>query len=149
MESSKKVFSCPRCGEKLSFLDGTVVKMDGVLRADHFTVRTSFYFSSRLGQYGTIVSGPVELREGARVEFCCPNPRCAADFTAAYDRDLAEIRMTDEDSREFVVVFNKVYGRRATFLVDFKERKLVESFGEHAGNHEAAFERPLNFFGAV
>ena len=26
---------------------------------------------------------------------------------------------------------------------------FLERFGEHAPKHEAAFERPLNFFGAV
>jgi hypothetical protein len=47
-----------------------------------------------------------------------------------------------------VVVFNKVYGRRATFVVDWKERKLVDTYGEHAGRYAATFERTLNYFGA-
>jgi hypothetical protein len=148
-EPAKKLFYCPQCGEKLSFLNGTVVKMDGLLAGPGFSVRTQFYFPSELGQYGVIVAGAVEIREGARVEFLCPNQRCNANYSAAYSPDLAEIRMVDEGGRDFVVVFHKVYGRRATFVVDRREKKLVNAFGEHAPSYTDTFERPLNFFGAV
>jgi len=143
----KKTFFCPHCGEKLSFLDGTMVKMDGLLEAPTFTARAQFYFPAELGRYGAIVAGPVELREGARVELRCPSPRCGASFTTAYNHDLAEIRMVDENGREHVVVFHKTYGRRATFVVDMREHRLTATFGEHAASYAGTFERPLNYFG--
>jgi hypothetical protein len=148
-EVGKRMFFCPRCAEKLSFLNGTIVKLDGVLQAPTFSVRTQFFFPAELGHYGAIVAGAVEIREGAVVEFHCPNPRCNADFTAAYNHELAEIRMADENGRDYVVVFHKIYGRRATFVFDRAQKKLVDSFGEHAQSYRDALDRPLNFFGAV
>jgi hypothetical protein len=147
-EPAKRTFYCPHCGQKLSFLDGTMVKMEGLLECSSFTVRAQFFLPAELGRYGAIVAGDVEIRDGARVEFFCINPRCDANFTAGYNADLAEIRMVDEHGHEYVVVFNKVYGRRATFVVDWKERKLVDTYGEHAGRYAATFERTLNYFGA-
>ena len=70
-----------------------------------------------------------------------------ANFTAAYDHDLAEIQMLDGAGRELVVVFHKIYGRRATFVVDQRARKVVDQFGEDAAGYAAMFDRPLNFFG--
>jgi hypothetical protein len=130
-------------------LDGTIIKMDGVLECETFSVRTQFFFPSELGRYGAIIAGNVHVKEGAKVEFHCINPRCNTNFTATYNHELAEIRMQDGNGRSFVVVFNKIYGRRATFVVDPSDRKLVSSFGEHAESYAETFERPLNFFGAV
>ena len=144
-----RTFFCPYCNEKLSFLDGTIVKLEGVLSCETFSVRTQLFFPAKLGQYGAIIAGNVQVKEGAKVEFLCPAPACRANFTASYNHDLAEIRMVDESNREFVVVFNKIYGRRATFLVDRAEKKLVDTYGEHAGTYAETFERPLNYFGAV
>lgn len=147
IDPAKKTFLCPRCREKLSFLDGTMVKLIGTLAAETFTARTQFFLPAELGRYGAIVAGDVTIREGAKVEFSCPNSRCGAGFTAAYDSNLAEILMVDAAGAEFVVVFHKIYGRRATFVVDQRARKLVGSFGEDAPGYSATFERPLNFFG--
>lgn len=148
-DRGKQTFYCPKCGAKLSFLDGTVVKLQGKLQAPDFSVQTQFFFPAKLGQYGAIVSGPVTLKEGARVEFFCPNPKCGVDFTAAYNPDLSEIRMVDERGGEFVVVFHKIYGKKATFVVDRAQNKLVQKYGEDADDLADAFERPLNFFGAI
>jgi predicted RNA-binding Zn-ribbon protein involved in translation (DUF1610 family) len=148
-EAATRTFFCPHCGEKLSFLDGTVIKLDGVLSCDTFSVRTQFYFAAELGQYGAIVAGNVEVREGAKVEFHCIRPRCGKNLTAPYNSDLAEIRMVDEGGGEYVVVFNKIHGRRATFVVDPERQSLVSRFGRDADSYADTFERPLNFFGAV
>jgi hypothetical protein len=57
--------------------------------------------------------------------------------------------MTDAGGREYVVVFHNTYGKRATFVVDPRQKKLVEAYGEHADPLAEIFERPLNYFGAV
>jgi hypothetical protein len=147
-KTSKRTYLCPHCGEKLSFLEGTIIKLEGELQCETFSVRTQFFIPAELGRYGGIVGGEVKIQEGARVEFCCIHPACRASFTSAYNPELAEIRMVEE-GREFVFVFNKVFGRRATFVVDIAESKLIDTFGEHADSYAATFERPLNFFGAV
>ena len=147
-EPAKKSFFCPHCGEQPSFLEGSIVKMEGLLEAPTFSVRTQFFFPAELGHYGAIVAGNVKIYEGAKVEFFCINPRCGANFTAAYNHDLAEIRMVDENGREYVVVFHKICGLHATFLVDRQARKVQATYGEDAATYAGTFERPVNFFGA-
>jgi hypothetical protein len=142
-------FFCPHCGEKLSFLDGSIVKMEGELKTETFSVRAQFLLPAKLGHYGAIVAGNIHISDGTKVEFYCINPKCNANFTAAYDDDLAEIRMVDAENHEYVVVFNKIFGHKSTFLVNWKESKLINSFGENADEYAGTFERPLNFFGAV
>ncbi len=149
MEKEKRTFYCPYCGEKLSFLEGTVIKMDGVLSCDTFTVRTQFYFPARLGQYGAVIPGGVEVREGAEVDFRCINPRCDRSFTTSFNQELAAIRAEDSAGREFVVAFNRTMGKTSTFLIDRADKSLVEHHGDDAESYAEEFERPLNFFGAI
>ena len=143
----KLKFFCPHCDQKLSFLEGSIIKLVGRLHAETFSARTMFYIPAKLGDYGAIVGEGVRLKEGARVEFECINGACKADLTTVYDKNLAELKMRDCDGREYVVIFNKIFGRQATFLVDYKKRTLLESFGEHASDFEPDFEKRLNFFG--
>lgn len=148
-EPGTRTFYCPECGERLSSRAGDQIRVDGVLQAEHFSLRTRFSFPAELGKYGAAIEGEVTLREGARVEFFCPNRECDRDFTAAYNHELAEIRMVNGDGKDYLVVFNKVYGRQATFVVDIAEHEMVGRFGDHADSLKDTFERPLNFFGAV
>jgi|GEM_PF-2842163 len=143
----KLTYVCPYCGQKLSFMDGTVVKMVGRLHADTFSCKTMFYIPARLGQYGGIVGEGLRVKEGAFVEFECINGQCKRNFTTAYDQNLAEIKMIDEADNEFVVIFNKIYGKKATFLVDLKQKRLVNQFGEDADSYYRDFNDHLNFFG--
>ena len=146
-EGIQKYF-CPVCDQKLSFLGGTIIKMVGRLHAETFSCKAMFYVPAELGQYGAIVGEGARLKEGAKVEFECINGACKENFTSAYDDDLAEIKMIDPEGREFVVVFNKIYGRRSTFVVDLKKKSLLKSYGEHSNDFEPDFDKPLNFFGS-
>ncbi len=144
----KLTFFCPHCAQKLSFLDGTVIKLVGRLHAESFSCKTMFYIPAKLGQYGAIVGEGVRIRDGARVEFECSNGACKHDLTSARDESLAEVRMRDAAGHQFVVLFNKVYGRRSTFLIDVELKELVGSYGEHAVDYAAGFDKPRNFFGS-
>jgi hypothetical protein len=144
----KMTFYCPYCGQKLSFLEGTLIKMVGRLHATTFSCKTMFYFSAQLGQYGCIVGEGVRVYDGAKVEYECINTACKKNFTSPHNDELAEISATDEDFKEFKVVFNKVFGKRSTFLLDMAQSKLVESFGVDKDDYISdPEERRRNFFG--
>ena len=144
----KLTFYCPFCGQKLSFLEGTLVKLVGRLHATTFSCQTMFYISAKLGQYGCIVGEGVRVYDGAKVEFECVNHACRKNFTSPFNDDLAEIRMKDEDGREFKVVFNKIFGKRSTFLLDMEEQKIVETYGSDSEEYSRDPEnRRRNFFG--
>ena len=144
----KLTFRCPYCSQKLSFLDGSIVKLTGRLRADTFSCKTLFYIPAMLGEYGAIVGEGVRIQEGAKVDFECINGACKRSLTSSYDDNLAELRMVDEAGREFAVAFNRIYGRRSTYLIDIKSTEVVESYGEHAEEFALTFSKKLNFFGA-
>ena len=140
-------FYCPQCDQDLTCMDGKLVKMRGMLSAPHFTVVTTFYLPAELGVYGATVEGEIELREGARIDFQCTNDACRHSFTAPYDDDLSEIKMIEEDGREEVVVFNRIYGRQSTFVVDYKQKKVIMAFGQDKDLYADEFEKPINYFG--
>lgn len=142
-----KEFYCPYCNEKLSFFDGAIVKMLGKLESAKFDAYDMFYIPGTLGHYDAMVEGAVVLKDGAKVDFLCINPKCRKSFTTAYDDDLAEIKMIDDDGHEYVVVFNRIYGKHSTFVLDYRRKELTSSFGEDKNNYLDDFERPLNFFG--
>jgi hypothetical protein len=143
-----KHFYCPYCSEKLSYLDGTVIKMKGVLSCDTFECSANFYLPGMIGKYGSIVDEHLKLKDGARVEFRCPNAKCDRSFASHYDADLAEIKMLDDDGHEYVVVFNRIYGIHSTFVVDYKKKQLASAHGEDKKTYQRDFDKPVNFFGA-
>ena len=142
-----KDYYCPFCNEKLSFLEGTVIKMLGNIKGEKFEISTYFYIPGKLGQYNAVWEGRIKLRDGVKVDFRCINPKCERSFTADYDDDLAEIKMIDDDGKEYIMVFNRIYGKHSTFVVDYKRRELAKSFGEHKENYMDDFEKPRNAFG--
>jgi len=140
-------FFCPHCNQELTCLDGQQIKIRGVLTAPKFTVATTFYLPAKLGVYGTTVEGEIELKEGATIDFQCINQACHHSFTTPYDNDLSEIKMVEEDGREEAVVFNRIYGRQSTFVVDYKQKKVIMAFGEDKDLYADEFEKQLNYFG--
>ena len=147
LEGKPKYF-CPHCGQKLSFLEGSIIKMVGRLHAENFSCKTMFYIPARLGQYGVIVGEGVRISDGALVDLECINGACKKSVTSPSDESLAEIRMVDGSGKEFVVLFNRIFGRRATFLIDMKNASLVDSFGDHAEDYTPNFDKKLNFCGS-
>jgi competence CoiA-like predicted nuclease len=142
-----KTFYCPYCNEKLSLLNGTVIKLKGTLTCDTFKCISNFYLPASLGQYGCIVDDHLNLKEGAKIDFHCSNPKCSHSFTAAYDDDLAEIKMIDEEGHEYAVVFNRVYGKESTFVADHKMKTLKSAYGKDKETYIRDFDKPINFFG--
>lgn len=143
-----KQFYCPYCHEKLSHFDGKVIKMKGVLSCETFECSANFYLPGAIGKYGSIVDEHLRLKDGAKVEFRCPNVKCERSFTTHYDDDLAEIKMIDDDGHEYIVVFNRIYGIHSTFVVDYKKKQLQKAYGEDRTAYQRDFEKSVNFFGA-
>ncbi len=142
-----KEFYCPYCNTKLSYLEGSIIKMLGKLKSSKFNAATYFYIPGVIGRYDAVVEGRFELKDGLKVDFCCINPKCERSFTTDYDDDLAEIKMIDDDGREYVVVFNRIYGKHSTFVVDYKRKQIAGSYGEDKDVYIHDFDRDVNFFG--
>ncbi|MBW2366787.1 MAG: hypothetical protein JRH15_02765 [Deltaproteobacteria bacterium] len=140
-------YYCPYCDEDLTHLNGMVLKLKGVLDSDHFKCSSNFFLPAAVGVYGVITENHLTLKDGAIIDFCCPNPKCDHSFTTSYDEDLANVKMVDDDGTERVVVFNRIYGKQSTFVVDFKEKKVENAYGADQENYIREFDKPINFFG--
>ncbi len=143
----KKSFYCPHCQAKLSFFNGEFIRLLGELDSEFFTVRTVIYIPSALGKYGAIFQEGIKLKEGANVEFFCPD--CNANLSTPFNPQLAALKMRDEKGAEFYVFFSKIYGEKATYVVDYSSKHIAERFGADAANIDATqIEKNINYFGA-
>jgi len=139
-------YRCQHCGHRLSSEDGGEVTFRGVLAGRDFSMATPFTFAAELGNYEFRIKASVELEEGARPEFQCPE--CHGTFTCPWNEDFAEIKMViPEEDREDLVVFSRIYGTQATFVYDH-EHQLQQSFGEDKEAYVEEFGKLHNFFGS-
>ena len=141
-------FSCPHCDAELNPGRGPILQMRGRLDAPTFSVVTDVFIPSALGVYGRLTVTNVTLREGAKIEFFCP--QCGADFSSAED-DLAHVRMRDDEGRDLLVGFNKHYGKCSTFVIDPREQEVRQQYGVDADAYrdslDDSLEMHINFFG--
>jgi hypothetical protein len=126
----KKRFLCPKCSAELN--PGTKI----ILKANLSSLKGLFLFSPSLGDYEVIHSDDFPAHAGEEIEFSCPI--CSFDLTSPRSEQFAEllIRQGEEEGR---VIFSKVMGEQATFLV---MPKRTESFGKDVDGYST-----VNFFG--
>ncbi len=139
-------FYCPFCNEELTALEGTAFKLKGVLKSDMFECSGIFYLQATPGQYGVIHDDFIRLKQGAKVDFRCPESNCDRSFTTQWDDDLSQVRVVKDDEKEDVAIFNRIYGKRASFVVDYEKKALKESFGVDKEDYIHDFDSEINFF---
>jgi hypothetical protein len=142
----KEGFYCPHCSVKVSNEDNSIVFLKGRLDSETFTIITDVSLPAQLGVYGAIFSEGIILKPGAEVNFICPH--CVIDLTMSSKEQYAAIKMIDGQGRQRIVVFNRFYGKHASFIFDLDSHSLVSSYGEHQNNFSSEFDTSINFFGA-
>lgn len=141
----KRRYVCPFCQVELNRERPELIRMDATLEGPGFEVTFQIDIPAELGSYGARYDSRIVLQEGCRVKFGCP--QCGRDFTSEYSSDWAELKMV-EAGREFVVVFNKIYGEHSSFLFDYSTRRLVGTYGDATSDLIEQFGKNLNFFGS-
>ena len=126
----KKQFLCPKCHVELN--PGTKI----ILKANLSSLKGLFLFSPKLGDYDVIQPSDFPTHTGEEVEFSCPV--CSFDLTSSRSEHFAElvVKQGDEEGR---VIFSKVVGEQATFLVMSDH---TEQFGKDVDGYST-----VNFFG--
>ncbi len=145
-ETTYNAFFCPHCEATLNLGHGPIIKMKGKLDAATFSVTTDVFLPSGLGVYGRATATGVDLRDGARVEFSCPD--CGAALSRSEDDELAQVGMRDPEDRVFLVSFNKCYGKQSTFVIDPEARQVESQFGDDAESFREDLDKRMNFFGS-
>ena len=126
----KKIYYCTKCRAEMN--PGTKI----ILKANLSSLKGLFLFSPRLGDYEVISPSDFPTHPGEEVEFSCPV--CSFDLTSPRSERFAEL-MFMEGSEEGRVIFSKVVGEQATFLIMSDK---TETFGKDVGGYATT-----NFFG--
>ena len=143
----RKKSYCPFCDAKLSFFNAEFTRLIGVLESDFFKVEGIFYLPTALGKYDAIFPEGMTIKEGAKVNFLCPE--CRKDLTTSFNKNLAFMKVLDERQAEFIVLINKIYGKHATYVFDYQSKSLRQKYGPDAEEiADSEFEKDLNFFGS-
>jgi predicted RNA-binding Zn-ribbon protein involved in translation (DUF1610 family) len=125
----KRTYSCPKCGAILN----PSVKI--ILRATRGKQKGLFLFSPKPGSYDLITPTDFTLEKGDEVDFACPV--CGTDLTSSKGKSWAEIRFSTSPEDQGTVIFSKVSGHHATYLICGDE---IRWYGEHASSS-------INFWG--
>lgn len=126
----KKCFLCPKCGAELN--PGTKI----ILKANLSSLKGLFLFSPRLGDYEVIHPSDFPAHPGEEIDLSCPV--CNFDLTSKRSERFAELLFL-QGEEEGRVIFSKVFGEQATFLV---MPKRTERFGKDVEGYST-----VNFFG--
>jgi hypothetical protein len=128
----KRFYHCPECRTRLN----PNVKV--ILKAVIGDRQGLLLLSPQPGNYQIIASESLRLVEGETTELYCPV--CQADLVSKVDPNLAELAYRTDQGGQGRVVFSRVYGEHATYVLN---EESVRSYGENAGAYSAS-----NFFGA-
>jgi len=129
----KNIYVCPHCQTNLN----PNVKI--ILVASYRQRKGLILLSPRPGNFKFICDRKLAetINPGARVIFSCPV--CAADLTAAANKEFVELQLASPDGRRRRLYFSRTYGTHATFVDTGEE---IRAYGEDTPE----FDR-VNFFG--
>mgnify|MGYP006291422875 CR=1 FL=1 len=127
----KRFYHCPRCGTRLN----PNVKI--ILKAEIGDRRGLLLLSPQPGNYQIIASESLRPVEGEMTDLFCP--MCQVNLVSEVDDHLAELAYKTDQGGEGRVVFSRVFGEHATYVLN---EESVRSYGENAGAYSAS-----NFFG--
>lgn len=127
----KRYYHCPHCGTLLNPNVKVIVKAvmgerNGLL-----------LLSPQPGNYQIIASESLRPVEGEVADFFCPV--CQANLVSGVDEHLAELTYKTDQGGEGKVIFSRVYGEHATYVLD---EDSMRTYGENAGAYSSG-----NFFG--
>jgi hypothetical protein len=127
----KRYYHCPHCGTRLNPNVKIIVK--AVIGDRHGLL----LLSPQPGNYQIIASESLRPVEGETADLFCPI--CQENLQSDVDTHLAELSYRTDQGGRGKVVFSRVYGEHATYVLN---EETVRSYGENAGAYSAS-----NFFG--
>jgi len=130
----KNIYACPHCDTVLN----PSVKI--LLVVSYRKKKGMILLSPQPGNFQFICDRTFEesLKPGAKVRFSCPV--CSEDLTSPKDDEFVELLMLHPGRKPRRVEFSRVYGKRATLVIDGDD---VSTFGPDVDDPSNT-----NFFGS-
>ncbi len=137
METKKKRdldYYCPHCKTKLN--QAEVSNPKGYI---HFWVKnyqgqwSTIFVNPELGNYEVIKDSNFQWKKGEVLEILCPY--CKQDLSLSQGSLRAKILAKDRETQEeMMIIFSKIIGEHLTYIMDMQERRVIDSYGEHAND---------------
>jgi len=121
-------YGCPRCGAHLN--PGPRIILLGRYRGECGL----FAFNPEPGNYDTDLPGNISIEPGEIWEFLCPV--CHRVLSLAGEKGLAALDMRDGAGNWHKVVFSRVAGEQATFVISQNPELEVKEFGLNFSKYE-------------
>ncbi len=115
-------YLCPYCRTQLN-VDKNVI----LVGHSETGCRALILLSQDLGDYNVKMAPECPIKKGDKVHFHCPV--CSKSLDYARKEDFAWLIKTDEEGKEFTIVFSAIFGDHATYKIS-EERTLT--YGEKA-----------------
>jgi len=77
-----------------------------------------------IGNYSSIKSDSIEIKEGEVVDFFCPICHESLNFK----ENFAKYKKIDSDLKESWIIISRIYGERITFKID--DNMHIDTYGE-------------------
>lgn len=121
----KKNFICPRCKGYIN-VGQHIILSAKTEQGDAGLV----LFNPEIGNYTSEKHPGFNVKVGEKYEFYCPI--CHQKLAADIHDNLSRIIMTDEEDKEFEILFSKIAGEQSTYKIIGES---VEIFGDHRSNY--------------
>ncbi len=121
-------YSCPKCTAILN--PGSNIILVGRREG----IESLLAFHPEPGNYELKVPHNVAINNGDSWEFFCPV--CHADLKTTHEENLAVLDMTDGSGEWYRVLFSRIAGEHATFVIAAGPEIKVEKFGPDLAKYE-------------
>ena len=121
-------YGCPHCSAKLN--PGAMIILLGRREA----LNVLFAFHPEPGNYEVGIPEGVTIEPGEVWNFSCPV--CQGDLAFEGEENLAALNMTDGVGNEYKVVFSRIAGEHATFVIARGEEVEVEAYGANLSRYD-------------
>ncbi|MDA3890527.1 MAG: hypothetical protein PF517_02560 [Salinivirgaceae bacterium] len=114
-------YLCPKCrisvnvGDQIVLIGKTKNGLKGVV-----------VLKSELGNYTTLFSDDFPIFEGNKLSLSCP--LCRASLSTRKQKNIAHLKMIDQEDNEATIFFSQIYGEKCTFKIEGKQ--VTQSFGD-------------------
>ncbi|MBU0756255.1 MAG: hypothetical protein KJ645_14030 [Planctomycetes bacterium] len=121
-------YSCPKCTAILN--PGKSI----ILLGHHDGVETLLAFHPEPGNYELGIPYNITINKGETWDFACPV--CHGSLNTEDEENLAGLDMTDGYGSWHKVIFSRVAGEQATFVIGRDSEETVEKFGTDLTKYE-------------
>lgn len=120
-------YRCTWCGSALSLSDQMIVLLGS--RAGS-TIMMGF--NPEPGNYEIYLPPDVTIEPGTKWDFLCPV--CRASLRHEHHDNLAELGLDDEDGRRKRLLFSRIAGEHATYVITESDQAIAH--GEHKETYD-------------